>query len=389
MRNSLGPLLRRGMVGAFSLASLWAPGGPAAAAPAIPTTSTTWPTSTAPTASAPSPAPAAEAESLAFTQRYRALQHGGIVRAANSSITCRRPVERSAVSCPAAREGRAAANDDNDDFEMFYIDVDNDPNTYNSSRAEVRPPAGARVSYARLYWGGNLRVGEQKPPKDNGRVLIAEPGGQYKEVLADTVVGHRVAHGADAFQASADVTRLVRSSGAGAYTVAQVNVAMGHSAAGAWGGWTLMVAYEKKSEPLRHLAMWDGFDPLGAGGDRTVRLPGMKFPKGAEGRAGLVAYNGDRGRTGGSFTLSAGGLTTRLANGANPRDDVLNSTISEPGRTAPGRTPAYPNTLGYDSDVFELDKGLRHGGNRLDFRLVSPRDTAWAGALFVAVDAKR
>lgn len=154
----------------------------------------------------PSPAPAAEAESLAFTQRYRALQHGGIVRAANSSITCRRPVERSAVSCPAAREGRAAANDDNDDFEMFYIDVDNDPNTYNSSRAEVRPPAGARVSYARLYWGGNLRVGEQKPPKDNGRVLIAEPGGQYKEVLADTVVGHRVAHGADAFQASADVT---------------------------------------------------------------------------------------------------------------------------------------------------------------------------------------
>ncbi|TRO70002.1 DUF3344 domain-containing protein [Streptomyces sp. IB201691-2A2] len=362
------------MVGVFSLASLWAPGGPAAAAPAMPTTST---------------APAAEAESLAFTQRYRALQHGGIVRAANSSITCRRPVERAAASCPAAREGRAAANDDNDDFEMFYIDVDNDPNTYNSSRAEVRPPAGARVSYARLYWGGNLRVGEQKPPKDNGRVLIAEPGGQYKEVLADTVVGHRVAHGADAFQASADVTRLVRSSGAGAYTVAQVNVAMGHSAAGAWGGWTLMVAYEKESEPLRHLAMWDGFDPLGAGREQTVRLPGTKFPKGAEGRAGLVAYNGDRGRTGGSLTLSAGGLTTRLANGVNPRDDVLNSTISEPGRTAPGRTPAYPNTLGYDSDVFELDKGLRHGGDRLDFRLVSPRDTAWAGALFVAVDAKR
>ena len=365
MRNSLGLLLRRGVVGVLSLASLWAPGGPAAAVPA------------------------AETESLAFTQRYRALQHGGIVRAANSSITCRQPVGRAAVSCPAAREGRAVANDDNNDFEMLHIDVDSDPNTYNSSRAEVRLPAGSQVSYARLYWGGNLRVGEQKPPEDNGRVLIAEPGGQYKEVLADTVVGHRVARDADAFQASADVTRLVRSSGAGAYTVAQVNVATGRSAAGAWGGWTLVVAYERESEPLRHLAVWDGFEALGRGDDQMVRVPGVRFPKGAEGRAGLVAYNGDRGRTGDSLSLSAGGRTTRLANSANPRDDVLNSTISEPGRTAPGRTPAYPNTLGYDSDVFELGKGLRHGGDGLDFRLVSPRDTAWAGALFVAVDAKR
>ncbi|MFC8201798.1 DUF3344 domain-containing protein [Streptomyces sp. NPDC057298] len=370
MRNSLGLLLRRGMVGAFSLASLWAPVGPAAAAPAPPGT----------------PA-AAEAQSLPFTQRYRALRHGGIVRAANSSITCRGPVVRTAVSCPAARAGRAVANDA---FDMFYIDVDSDPNTYNSSRAEVRLPAGARVSYARLYWGGNLRVGEQKPPKDNGRVLIAEPGGQYQEVLADTLVGHRAARGADAFQASADVTPLVRSSGAGAYTVAQVNVAMGHSAAGAWGGWTLMVAYEKKSEPLRHLAIWDGFDPLGRDGGRTVRMRGVKFPEGAAGRVGFVAYNGDRGRTGDSLTVSDGrGRAVPLTDGANPRDDVLNSTISEPGGTAPGRTPAYPNTLGYDSDVLDLREGLRRGGDRLDFRLASRWDAAWAGALFVAVDAKR
>ncbi|MEV7138218.1 DUF3344 domain-containing protein [Streptomyces tauricus] len=373
MRNSLGLLLRRGMVGAFSLASLWVPGGPAAAAPVPPDASAAQ--------------PAAEAESLAFTQRYRALGHGGIVRAANASITCRTPVAPATVSCPAARAGRAVANDG---FDMFYTDIDKDPNTYNSSSAEVRLPSGARVSYARLYWGGNLRVGEQKPPKDNGRVLISEPGGQYKEVLADTLVGHRVAHGADAFQASADVTRLVRSSGAGAYTVAQVNVAMGHSAAGAWGGWTLMVAYEKESEPLRHLAIWDGFGPLGPDDDQAVRVDDMPFPEGATGRVGLVAYNGDRGRTGDSLTVSDGwGAAVPLGDSANPRDDVLNSTIGEPGGTAAPRTPAYPNTLGYDSDVLDLREGLRRGGDRLDFRLESLRDAAWAGALFVAVDAKR
>mgnify|MGYP001057664438 FL=1 len=362
MRQSLGPLLRRAMVGVLALGVIGAPAR--AAAP-------------------PSP----EAERLAFTERYRAVQHGGIVRAANTAISCRTTATASAgtPSCPAARDGARAANDD---FDMFYVDVDSDPNTYNSSRAEVRLPDSARVTYARLYWGGNLRVGEQKPPKDDGRVLIAEPGGEYKEVLADTVVGHRVAQGADAFQASADVTKLVRESRSGLYTVAQVNVAMGRSTAGAWGGWTLVVAYENPSEPLRHLALWDGFDTLGSA--RELRLSSAAVPKGASGLAGLVAYDGDRGQAGDSFAVATGPkASTPLSDPANPRGDALNSTIAEPGTTSAQRVPSYSNTLGYDSDVFDLGPALRGGGDQLAVRLVSQRDAAWAGALFVAVDAQQ
>jgi hypothetical protein len=383
MRNSLALLLRRTTVGALALAGMWAP--PTGALAAAPVT-----------------ASAREAGSIPFTQRYRALQHGGIVRAANVSITCRTPRSNdrfspsTAPSCPTARKGATGVNGD---FDMTYVDVDKDPNTYNSSRAEVLVPKGSRVSYARLYWGGNLRVGEQKPPKDNGRVLVAEPGGEYKEVLADTVVGHRVAHGADAFQASADVTRLVRKSGPGLYTVAQVNVAMGRSTAGAWGGWTLVVAYENLKQPLRHLAVWDGFDALKSGARQDVRLRGMRFPAGAGGRAGLVTYDGDHGATGDTFTLTTTRASsaplprrtkaTALTNSANPRNDVLNSTISEPGASKPKRVPAYAPTLGYDSDVFDLGTGLRRGGDQLAFRVVSQRDRVWAGVLFVAVDAQR
>lgn len=308
MRISPGLLLRRALVGCSALATVLAPGCPATAAPS-----------------------AAEAESVNFTQRYRALQHGGIVRAANSSISCRTTVTRAAApSCSAARAGGQAAV--NSDFDMFYVDVDKDPNTYNSSLGEVRLPQGARVTYARLYWGGNLRVGEQKPPKDNGRVLFAEPDGEYKAVLADTVVGHRVARGADAFQASADVTKLVRASGSGLYTVAQVNVAMGRSAAGAWGGWTLMVAYEKESEPLRHLAMWDGFDSLGPREDQVIRLRGLRFPAGAAWACGPGRVQ-RRPREPGRLADRVD--RARRADGAGrrgePRDDVLNSTISEAG----------------------------------------------------------
>ncbi|MFJ9374089.1 DUF3344 domain-containing protein [Streptomyces sp. NPDC101455] len=359
MRNSLGPLLRRASTGALALVTIWAPAASGASAPP------------------------AEATRVPFAQRFSALQHGGIVRAANTSVSCR----TNSAACPDVREGQAAVNSD---FDMFYVDVDSDPNTYNSSRAEVRLPEGARATYARLYWGGNLRVGEQKPPKDNGRVLIAEPGGDYKAVLADTVVGHRVAGGADAFQASADVTELVRASGSGLYTVAQINTAMGRSATGAWGGWTLVVAYEKPQEPLRRLELWDGFDALDSRTGAEIRMRGVRVPAHAGGRAGVVAYDGDRGRTGDSLTLSTGRKNaTALGDGANPRDDVLNSTISDPAAAPSERAPAYANTLGYDSDVFDLGKALRPGGDQLAFRLVSHRDAAWFGALFVAVDAQQ
>ncbi|MYW63786.1 DUF3344 domain-containing protein [Streptomyces sp. SID8379] len=335
---------------------------------------------------AEAPTPIAEKPRVPFTARYDAVLHGGFVRAANAAITCRGADSVKQVGCAEARSGATASNGD---FDMFYTDIDRDPNTYNSSASEVRLPAGSRVTYARLYWGGNLRVGEQKPPRDNGRVLIAEPGGQYKQVLADTVIGHRVADGADAYQASADVTDLVRSSGSGKYTVAQLNVAMGRTASGAWGGWTLVAAYEKPSEPLRHLFLHDGFDtftPRHPG--RDVRLKAA-FPRGAHGYAGLVAYNGDRGRTGDSLTVSTGrGTPVALSDRANPADDVLNSTISQPGQRQPERIPAHANTLGYDSDVFALDRAVARGGESLDFRLDSGRDAAWFGVLFGAVDAR-
>ncbi|TGA95517.1 hypothetical protein [Streptomyces sp. MZ04] len=63
MRNSLGPLLRRAMLCAFSFAAVSATGGPAVAAP-----------------------PAAEAATTKFAERHHALRRGGVVRAANSVI---------------------------------------------------------------------------------------------------------------------------------------------------------------------------------------------------------------------------------------------------------------------------------------------------------------
>ena len=354
MRNSAVRAVRRGLMCALTCAAL------SAALPA---------------ASAVAPKPR-EASELPFTPRYRAVQHGGIVRAANSSAAAGKDAT-----------GPATANDG---FDIGYVDVDGDPNTYNSSRAAVPLPAGAEVTYARLYWGGNLRVGEQKPPADNGRVLVAEPGGSYKAVLADTTVGHRTADGADAFQASADVTGLVRSAGPGLWTVAQVNVAMGRSPVGGWGGWTLVVAYENTVEPLRRLTIWDGFETLGPG-DTTlrVRLDDSSFAKGAGGKLGMIAYDGDRGTPGDYLAVETGSSKgVPLSDHANSADDVMNSSITDFGTSRIERLPAHQNTLGYDSDVFDLGGPLRHGADRIHVRFGTRRDTVWLGALFLQADAR-
>ncbi|MDG9704678.1 hypothetical protein [Streptomyces sp. DH37] len=340
-----------------------------------------------PTAAAPAPSPG-EAPRIPFGERYRATQHGGIVRAANSAATCLTPAGTGVPSCAEARDGSAAGN--NGDYEMTYVDVDDDPNTYNSSSAELRLPAGARVTYARLYWGGNLRVGEQKPPEDNGRVLIAEPGGRYKEVLADAVIGHRRTGVMDGYTASADVTGLVARSGGGSYTVGQLNVAKGRTPAGAWGGWTLVAAYVHPGEPLRHLVLMDGYEPMTPSrGALDITAEDLPMPRGASGAAGVVAYDGDRGRGGETLTAGTGASPAyRVRDAANPADDPMNSTITDHGRPAPHRLPAYANTLGYDSDVHGITPALAGGGDSLTLRFTTDDEGYQLGAVFLQVDAR-
>ncbi|MFI1062894.1 DUF3344 domain-containing protein [Streptomyces spororaveus] len=342
---------------------------------------------TAPTAGAAAPAPK-ELPRIPFTQRYQAVQHGGLVRASNSGISCRKEQSPQAEPCAEVKKGAAGVNGD---FEMFYSEVDKDPDTYNSTRAELKVPQGAKVSYARLYWGGNLRVGEQKPPEDNGRVLVAEPGGAYKEVLADTVTGHRTDAGSDAYQASADVTPLVRKGGAGLWTVAQLNIAMGHSAVGAWGGWTLVVAYEHPQEPVRRISLWDGFESIAArAADATVQIEGLDAPAGSAGRVGVVGYDGDRGTLGDSLTVTAdSGRRVSISDEENPFNDVMNSTITEFGDQSFVRQPEHMNNLGYDADVFDLSPALSGGARSLSFRFTGESQGHFLGVLFVQTDARR
>lgn len=242
---------------------------------------------------------------------------------------------------------------------------------------------GGPCSAARQGVGSDARAG------NSGRVRIAGPGGRYRTVRADTVARHRGRAATDGFQVSADVTGPVRKSGPGVYKVARFKGAKSPSTAGTWGGWTLVAVYENKKEPLHRIAMWDGFQPLEA--DRrtfTVRLNGLHIPANSHGRAGVVAYDGYRGRGNDGLTVRAGRhRPLKVHDSANPANDVMNSTITDFGQEA-ARRPAYPDTLGFDSDVFDITPALRSGADRLTFRFTTRNPGYLLGALFVQADTR-
>ncbi|MFE3647297.1 hypothetical protein ACFXO2_05540 [Streptomyces sp. NPDC059152] len=313
------------------------------------------------TSAVAAPAPR-ESSRIPFAERFHTTGHGGIARVAHSLATCRpaaRRAEPAGPSCPAP------------------------PRT---GRARLRLPAGSRVRYARLYWGGDLRTGGPGAARDAGQVLVAGPRGRYEEVRADGPIGRRATGRTVDYQASADVTALVRRGGPGGYAVARP--APGRGRAGALGGWVVFVAYENPREPLRRLALWDGFEPLG--GHRralAVQLTGLHIPARAHGRAGVVAHHGTHEK---QHTISARAdriTPVALHNSADQANRSVHPTGPNSGRKTP-RAPVYRTTRGFGSEVFDLTPALRSGGDRLAFRFTTRKAGYLLGALFVQADLR-
>ncbi|NML52975.1 hypothetical protein HHL19_09040 [Streptomyces sp. R302] len=86
---------------------------------------------------------------------------------------------------------------------------------------------------------------------------------------------------------------------------------------------------------------------------------------------------------------TGGRKSALIGDSDNSANDWLNSGITEFGKAGTARFPAAGNTLGYDSDVFDLRGAPRNGADRVHVRLGSREDTVWLGALFPQADVRR
>ena len=228
-----------------------------------------------------------------FTVRYQTNDTGDITFAANTLMTA-------PASDPAAVNAQNGVGSKvaNNDFQMTYVDVDSDPNTFNSSRSDLVMPAGSQVLFAGLYWGARTNGTDLNASTAlRGTVKFMTPGGAYQDLTGSVFANSSKGN---SYQGFADVTSLV--AGAGTYTVA--NVQAQQNSSDLYAGWSLVVAYRAPGEPARNLTVFDGYGSVDSSptSDKTVNIPvsGFKAPTTGPVKAtlGFIAYEGDLAKTG-------------------------------------------------------------------------------------------
>jgi uncharacterized repeat protein (TIGR01451 family) len=302
----------------------------------------------------------------AITPRFTANVKGALLHTGNTLMTC----PAAAATCAGAQNGTetgAAAN--NNAYAMEYVDVDSDGTTFNSSTANLALPAGAEVIFAGLYYGGNTAAGGEP---ERATTLVNPPGpGGYVTVTADQVDDFNSSDPSQhIYGGFADVTGLVDGAGAGSYTVANVQAAVGsdHHA-----GWGMVVAYEEDSETPRNLTVFDGLigiNPMDP--DVNFTLSGFQTsPTGTvNSDLGFIVWEGDRGLTGDQVLFEG----TALSDANNPATNFNNSTISFGGSHFTNKTPNYQNQLGHDNDVINADGRLTNNQTSANLTLRTTGD---------------
>ena len=164
--------------------------------------------------------------------------------------------------------------------------------------------------FAGLYYGGRTQAGSGGSAAPNAnlrnKVLLRPPNlPTYIPLTAAVVDDAPVNPSAGAalrlYQGFVDVTDIVRSGGAGEYTVADVQLGTGLEADQS-GGWALAVAYEDTAQPTRNLTVFDGFEFVSTdvpAAERPVDITLSGFVTPVSGpvstRIGLVSLEGDLG----------------------------------------------------------------------------------------------
>ena len=335
--------------------------------------------------------PGAASADRDFGPRVTANIQGDVTGTGNALLSCDPATDG---KCAAARAGTAGGGDNNNNSRpMTYVDVDNDPSTFNSSSATLTLPAGARVVGAAVYYGGRDQAGSNGQaapnPSARDRLLLKAPGSSAYVPVTASVVDDAGSSGNPnrLYAGFADVTGIVKAAGSGEYTVANVQLGTGLNADQS-GGWSLAVFYEDPTLPQRNVTVFDGFKFVTArnegGQPITLPLSGFLTPRSGpvRSRVGLIAFEGDLGLTGDSALLNG----SKLTNTTNPQDNYFNSSLSTTGGSLTAKRPNYLNQLGFDGDILQANGYLGNNQTSTNIVLQTDGDGYAPAAVSIATD---
>lgn len=272
-------------------------------------------------------------------------------------------------------------NNYNSDYDMQFIDIDNDPTTINSSSAVLEAPGSCySILYAGLYWGA---IYQETDRSVINQIKFKLPQGGYNDITGEiiydafsTPIG---SNGSTPYACYADVTGLVQglADPAGTYTVGNMTSSLGfHGGTGLCGGWSLFVVYEDPALPGKAIVSFDGFSAIGGATTLDVPVSGFRtIPVGpVRAKFAFSALEGDF-RIQGDY-LRINGATMSTPN--RPNNNFFNSKITNLAGEFTNRTPNSGNTLGFDAGILDIpnpgNNVIANGDTAATIRLGSTQD---------------
>ncbi|MCH5586103.1 hypothetical protein MK805_14265 [Shimazuella sp. AN120528] len=167
----------------------------------------------------------------------------------------------------------------------------------NSSMAYLNLPAGSEVLYAELIWGGSTKSSKEDVTSEiNTPVTLMDSLGGSQSITPDPATAQQVTHESQVFYIrSADITDIVKNSGAGSYVVYGVPATVLHPSRSNAAGWTLAVIYKDVSLALRNMNLFVGIASIDRTGFVDQTISGFATPDSRPfaARALLTAIEGD------------------------------------------------------------------------------------------------
>ena len=311
-----------------------------------------------------------------FDKVFGTQANGAVRITGNSLMNC-----GTTAACRAVLDG-GLVNNNNNAWNMVGLDADTDASTASSSGAAVTVPDGATVLYAGLFWGAARKAGTGGADAvgDPAKIRLKVPGGAAYQTVTASKTDY-LSNTPQDYSSYADITTLVKNAGRGQYWGADIPFATG---ADRYAGWSIVVAYEDPTQPLRDLSVFNGYAQITNQDVLTTSISGfLAPPRGAvNAKFGMVTYEGDAGITGDYFKING----ASLADASNPSTNFFGSHVTAGGANLTDRTPASVNNLGIDAKVIDAAGMIPNGATSANLTFGTNGDFYYPAALTTQID---
>ncbi|MDB4982068.1 MAG: cell surface repeat-containing protein, partial [Myxococcales bacterium] len=254
------------------------------------------------------------------------------------------------------------------------------------STAVLSIPAGATITYARLYWSAVRATADTTVTVDR-----VGAGAFTSTVTADASATATSSTPQTYYQSTADVTTLVQTNGVGQYRISGVDgmnlINLNNDTV--YTGWSMVVFYSLPTDPPRNLTIFDGLDLINSNGPSvTVSLTGFLVPiAGFDAKLGVITYEGDDQLTGDALSFNG----VQLSNALNPVNNFFNGTRSYLGAAVsnagdlPRLTGGARSLSSMDLDVVDVTARLTQGQTSATITASTNQDFYLLGAFITSI----